>query len=389
MYNYVPYLSFLTSGIGILFILYLLFRFYQFQKAYWLMGIIFSVVYMEFYIYALTSKHIYQMLFLFRSSNILRAFLPVLLFFYVKGMLKPNKPIQPLEWLHFIFPIIVTIGIMPDLLLPDAEKIKILDGYYKENSFLLLRKAGMIPPGTVQPASIAVGIIYGLLSIGQIFYAQKKFGSSFVYYNKQNLTWLKLLSLVITLYFLLQLYQYLNLFMNHTFNPPSQIIKCIIGILLFSYFIGTPNVQENMDGCILPPSKKQHDFVPSVEDILPKILTSSDNNFPKNFEQKIKESACYLHHNCDLQTVAKIVDLTPQKLSAQIKKMYGMSFVEYINRLKIYHFLSQCKHSDHYTLETYIYESGFKNRSTFYAAFKKYIGINPSFYLKEIGKNQH
>ena len=77
MYNYVPYLSFLSSGIGLLFIFYIIIRFHQYSKSYWLIGIIASVVYMEFYIYGLTSKHIYQMLFLFRSSNIIRAFLPI------------------------------------------------------------------------------------------------------------------------------------------------------------------------------------------------------------------------------------------------------------------------------------------------------------------------
>lgn len=383
MYNYVPYLSFLTSGIGLLFVLYLLLRFHQYPKSYWLVGVIFAVVYMEFYIYALTSQHIYKMLFLFRSSNIIRAFLPILLFFYVKSMLAPNKPNMPLDWLHFLFPVVVTIGIMPDLMLPDEEKIRILDEYYKENSFLLLRKAGMIPPGVVQPVSITIGIIYGFWSLGLIYFSQRKLGTNFRYYNKQNLIWLKLLSLVITLYFFLQLYQYLNLYVNHTFNPPSQIMKCVIGILLFSYFIGTPNIQENMDGCILPPEKKEQHFIPSLAEIIPQLICTEYQEMAHMFEKKISDSACYLNASCDLQSVAKLVDMPPQKLSAQLKKWYGISFAEYINRRKIHYFLTHFNHFEHYTLETYIYESGFKNRSTFYAAFKKHVGINPSFYLKE------
>ena len=82
--------------------------------------------------------------------------------------------------------------------------------------------------------------------------------------------------------------------------------------------------------------------------------------------------------------LAKLVDMPSAKLSKLIKMYYGISFAEYINRLRIHHFLQQRSSFDQYTLETYIYQSGFTNRSTFYAAFKKYVGLNPSFYLKEI-----
>ncbi|MHA8050408.1 helix-turn-helix domain-containing protein [Aquirufa sp. ROCK-SH2] len=383
MYDYVPYLSFLTSGIGFLFILYLLIQFNRYPKNYWLIGVVFGVVYMEFYIYGLTSKHIYQMLFLFRSSNIIRAFLPIFLFFYVRGMLFPQKEIRWRDALHFVFPIAVIIGIMPDLLLSDAEKTLILDNYYRHNEFLLMRKAGMIPPAILQPVSIAVGLSYSTISLGLVYFAQKIYGKSFVYFNQQTLLWLKLISLVIFLYFGLQLYQYLNLFMNHTFNPPSQIAKCVVAILLFSYFITTPNVKENMDGCIFPPEKDDVESLPNLEEIFPNLLPEFEkNDLAKHLTDSIVESKCYISENCDLISLSKMVDIPPQKLSVQIKKFYGISFTEYINRLKIHYFLTHYKQLDQYTLETYIYQSGFKNRSTFYAAFKKYVGVNPSFYMK-------
>jgi hypothetical protein len=187
-------------------------------------------------------------------------------------MLSPNQQIKPIDYLHFIFPFLVIIGLMPDLMLSDTEKTTILDNYYEHNNFLLMRKAGLIPPGILQPVSIVLGLIYGSLSFGMIYHTQKNAGNSFTYFNKQTLLWLKLLSLSIFLYFGLQLYQNLNLFMNHTFNPPSQIIKCLVGILLFSYFIGTPNVQENMDGCIVPSDETNSNDIPTISEIYPSLL---------------------------------------------------------------------------------------------------------------------
>ncbi len=80
MFDFIPYLSFLTSGIGLFFICYLLVRYGRSSHIYGLLYIIFALVFLEFYIYALTSKHIYNMLFLLRTPNVIRAFLPIVLF---------------------------------------------------------------------------------------------------------------------------------------------------------------------------------------------------------------------------------------------------------------------------------------------------------------------
>lgn len=378
MFEFVPYLSFLTSGVGILFMGFLLLRFYRQPKVYGLLYVIFALVFLEFYIYALTSKHIYQMLFLLRTPNIIRSFLPIVLFLYVRSMVHPQKKIRGFMWIHFIFPVSILIGLFPDLMLSAAEKTVILDHYYQKNNYFINTPSGWIPAGYVQPVSIVVGVIYGALTLLTIAQAKKIYGINYVLVNKQSLFWLNLLSGTVMLYFLLQLYQYLNLFVNNSFDPPSQIIKCVIGIFLFSYFISTPNVQENMDGCILPKEKG----MPSVGEILPTLQEKSTESMA--LSTYLSDSQCFLQEDLDLSALAKSLEMSSVKLSKLIKQAYGMSFAELINRFRIHHFLSQRESFTQYTLETYIYQSGFTNRSTFYAAFKKYVGVNPSFYLKEI-----
>jgi AraC-like DNA-binding protein len=299
-------------------------------------------------------------------------------------MLHPNRPIRRIQYLHWIFPLGVLIGIMPDLLLSAPEKVAILDAYYAHNNSFISTPSGWIPAGFVQPVSIIVGITYGFWSLLKIFQAKKKFGERFVYVNRQTLIWLNLLSGALTVYFLLQFYQYINLFLNHTFDPPSQVIKCIVGIGLFAYFISTPNVLENMDGCIL-----ESDEIPGEnEPILPSLLEAhSQDKLAKRFDEMVKGQQVYLNPACDLSSMGKSMDMTGAKLSKSIKTYYGLTFAEFINRLRIHYFLDQRSNFSQYTMETYIYQSGFSNRSTFYAAFKKYVGVNPSFYLKEL-KNE-
>lgn len=381
MFDFVPYLSFLTSGFGLFFICYLLMRFRGISKVYGLIYIIFAVVFQEFYIYALTSKHIYHMLFMLRTPNIIRIFLPVALFLHVRGMLLLYNQLKGLHYLHLVFPIMLTIGVMPDLFLSTAEKTDILNHYYVQNKYFITRSMGWIPAGFVQPVSILVGIVYGIATLVLISLTKKRQGADYVFINRQSLVWLNMLSTAVTLYFVLQLYQYLNLFINNSFDPPSQLIKCVIGIMLFTYFITTPNVQENMDGCILPKGKS----FPSIQEIYPHLIPEFKvDQVAMNLDKQVKASKAYLSAEYDLSAMAKDLDIPMSKLPKLIKKYYGMSFVEFLNRLRIHHFLEQRSFFDQFTLETYMYQSGFSNRSTFYAAFKKYVGVNPSFYLKEM-----
>ncbi len=383
MFDFIPYLSFLTSGIGLFFICYLLVRYGRSSHIYGLLYIIFALVFLEFYIYALTSKHIYNMLFLLRTPNVIRAFLPIVLFLYVRNMLNPTIQMRGVDWLHFVFPILVFVGVLPDLLLDSPSKKAILDAYYVQNNSFINTPSGWIPAGFVQPISILAGVAYGFVSVGYIFFTQKKFGMEYAYINRQSLIWLNLLAGAVTVYFLLQLYQYLNLFINNSFDPPSQLIKCILSIILFGYFITTPNVQENIDGCILPVDK----VTPSVLDVVPNLLAAyQTDKIAVKLDQQIKNSQAFLDSTLDLNALAILTDMTSAKLSKYIKTYYGISFVELINRLRIHYFLEQRQSFDQYTLETYIYQSGFANRSTFYAAFKKYMGVNPSFYLKELNE---
>ncbi len=381
MFDYIPYLSFLTSGIGLFFICYLVLRFGQMSKIYGLIFVIFAVVFLEFYIYALTSKHIYKMLFLLRTPNIIRAFLPITLFLYVRSMLSSANKLNGWQYLHFVFPVGTMIGVMPDLFLSVAEKVNILNHYYAQNKYFISTPSGWIPAGFVQPISILVGIGYGVATLLLIYLTKKKEGAEYRYVNKQSLLWLNMLSGAVTVYFLLQLYQYVNLFIHNSFDPPSQMIKCVIGILLFTYFITTPNVQENMDGCIMPKGRT----IPLIKDLLPALIAEFNNVANAiSFDQQVKESSDFLASSYDLSAMAARFEIPPTKLSKMVKSYYGIPFAEFINRLRIHHFLSLRADFDQYTLETYIYQSGFANRSTFYAAFKKYVGVNPSFYLKEI-----
>jgi len=384
MSDFVPYMSFLTSATGLLFIGYILTRFKLSFTLFLLITIVFSIVYLEFYIYGLTSRHILHMLFLYRSPNFFRALFPAAFYFYVWKMLNPTKKLKPIHALHLVFPLLVLMAIMPDLMLPDQEKINILNGFYKNSTHLLVRNVGFFPAKTLQPTSIIICLAYVAYLFYYILQKQKEYGESFKYLNKNTLKWLKVLCFWFFIFYILQLIQFLNLNFYAKLDDPSQLLKCILSICVYSFFVATPDIQENMDGCIIPQNFNKEFTLPSIESFLPILLNEfSEDAQAIKLDATVKKTKCFLDSDFDLQKCANLLSIHEQKLSKEIKKLYGISFVEFINRLKIHYFLSNMDDYKQYTLESYMYSSGFKNRSTFYAAFKKYVGVNPSFYFKE------
>ncbi len=67
---------------------------------------------------------------------------------------------------------------------------------------------------------------------------------------------------------------------------------------------------------------------------------------------------------------------------------FNTNFNNFINQYRI---TEDCKlmsssENDNYSIEGIANLCGFVNRQTFYSAFKKNVGVTPSFYLKSISK---
>ena len=71
-------------------------------------------------------------------------------------------------------------------------------------------------------------------------------------------------------------------------------------------------------------------------------------------------------------------------LSAFFNQVLGIHFNDYINRLRIHHFkeIVENENMHHLTLAGLAEHCGFHNRNTFTTAFKKFVGITPSKYLR-------
>lgn len=388
MFLIASYLCFLTCALGVIFSLYVLLRFRQFRSTYLLLAVIFCLCWIEFYMFALSSRYILQMPFLFRTAFPFRAFAPVFLWLYVWAMLHPNRKFRMVQLLHFVIPLIITLGLLPDFLRPVAYKMDMLQHFYSQNNSLMQKNAGIFPAGFIQPLLLIFGLAYVVGSICYIVrYGQQK-TERFRSTNRPLLHWVLLVAVVITVFILLQAIQYLSLLLKGDFSVFAQLGQSISLITLKVYLLVNPLVIENMDGCMEVPDALPASM-PDAAEILPRVVEPyAVSPGYQQIHRFFTVDKGFRDPDLSLASMAGQFSMSRNKLSHNLQQYYGMNFPEIINRFRIHHFLELLKEEDSRLLkvETLILQSGFQHKTTFYLAFKRVMHTNPSTYLKQYRK---
>jgi len=98
----------------------------------------------------------------------------------------------------------------------------------------------------------------------------------------------------------------------------------------------------------------------------------------------------FLKHGYNLKQLSADTSIPLHHLSAFINQYYHLHFNDFINERRIQFCQEKIKNDEwrYKTLEAIAEESGFSNRNTFTAAFKKVTGSNPSDYLKIVKQQQ-
>ena len=104
----------------------------------------------------------------------------------------------------------------------------------------------------------------------------------------------------------------------------------------------------------------------------------------------LEEHQPFLKHGYSLKQLAEETRIPLHLLSAFINKHYKVNFNDFINEYRVNYCKVKIMNDEwkYKKLEAIAEESGFSNRNTFTAAFKRVTGINPSEFLKTIKDQQ-
>lgn len=104
----------------------------------------------------------------------------------------------------------------------------------------------------------------------------------------------------------------------------------------------------------------------------------------KSLSEVMSEKQFHRNTNIKIKDIAKELDVSSHQLSQLLNDNLGKSFALFINEYRIEEAKRLLQKNNQFTLEAIGFEAGFSSKSTFYATFKKVVGITPSEFKKQI-----
>jgi AraC-like DNA-binding protein len=220
--------------------------------------------------------------------------------------------------------------------------------------------------------------------------------------------WLRSFTLIYFVFFAVNLFQIITYFNNYltVFNLAStNILKyCSVfaAYTLLYFIIKNPSVIYGHMFTYGDVTKKE--TLGDLKETLSKstdssIIIKNDNSKENELKLCKNKSAQYflelsgvlIETKVFLKQDLTITDLANQTkipinyLSYSISQNVGKNFREYINDLRIEHFIAEYEGlSNKYTIDIIAEQSGFRSKATFYTAFKRFTGKTPAEYFRSL-----
>lgn len=122
------------------------------------------------------------------------------------------------------------------------------------------------------------------------------------------------------------------------------------------------------------------------------LVNSTEKDKIKNLDKdyiRINEITSYINYNYNakisLNDLSNKLFLSNAHLSRYFKKNFGMTFVEYVNNIRLNHAVEDLIYGNK-TITKIVFDNGFSNSSIFNKVFKETYGVAPSTYQKNIRK---
>ncbi|AZA53962.1 helix-turn-helix domain-containing protein [Chryseobacterium sp. G0201] len=133
--------------------------------------------------------------------------------------------------------------------------------------------------------------------------------------------------------------------------------------------------------------------VPNTSRHLQNVITISENTIQSILVKldKFEKSKKFLKNEISLSSLSNSLQTNPRYLSEIIKHYKGKTFNNYINGLRIQYIIDILNETPiyrEYKISHLATVAGFSSREVFAIIFKKETGVNPSYYISQLKKNE-
>jgi AraC-like DNA-binding protein len=324
----------------------------------------------------------------FKTAAPINFLIPPLGYLYVRSVLFNEKKWTSLDLLHLLPFVLFLASYLPFFLSATEFKQEVIAESLRDKNSAVTRPLGLIPESVFHLSRVAQAIFYLGGQWWLIFTFHKRTKDPAMENQLLRvLRWLKVFTganTSILLGFLVVVGLYLfqqDIFGENATNLLPTILLGASFFLICTYLLIHPQVLIGLP------------FVGQANSNL-QLAYQEDNKTPfcvENYAQEIAildhyfvSSKAYLQPNLTISEVAVATGLPVRELSYLINAYHKKRFNDYLNEMRIAHFLTQTDAStlDNFTIESIALSAGFSSRASFYRAFNRFYGCTPSNYLR-------
>ncbi|MEO1216564.1 MAG: helix-turn-helix domain-containing protein [Bacteroidota bacterium] len=314
-------------------------------------------------------------LFLNDSTEFIVLMLGPLIFFLIRSLLERQDIEWKKDWIHFILPGIYFLFQWSAMLqgedfklnsyigtyFPDIPRLKLEPNFLW--NFFFLRNLD-------RELNLFSFCLYFFLA-GKVIYAHReKIGKGFrneksrdKYTFSRNTLLLFLLSGVIIL----------SIYLNYESDLGDHFIIMFISLTIFSTSFFMLSESRLFEKSWIAEKYETSGLNTNQQAILNRV------------QEVLEEDQYYLQADASLSGLSKSLSLAPNYLSQSINTLLGQNFNEFINSYRIEEAKLRLldENYSHLSIEGIGNSVGFRSKSAFYTAFKKYTGLTPATFVKE------
>lgn len=311
-------------------------------------------------------------------------------YLYVRSVILNENKFQKLDYIHLLPFIIFFINYLPFYLSDNSFKLEVINKVISDKNLAIEYQLGILPEKTFHIIRIIQSLVYIILQWKVILNFHKTNRTKQIAIQiKVVIRWLKVFTWANTFIMTGLIYTAILYFtIDNIFDKGflGQITNALLGfslLVICTYLLINPQVLTG-----LPFVRYIENQSINVNNETNKVAFIYEDYSTEiyDLETYFTNTKAYLQPQLSISQVAVETKIPNRDLSYIINNYYQKRFNDYLNEMRLTHFLSQIDANtlDNLTIEAIAFDSGFSSKTSFYRAFNRFYGCTPSEYLERL-----
>ncbi len=386
--------AFLISGGGLLFLLFSIYSLFNKQGNVLLNRLFGFALFARFCqiltYYSTLTGDLNTLYFFYPLNNNMQMLSPIFFFLYIQSFIYDQNKLKPIQLLHFIPFLLLAWDSFLWFSMPTDEARKIAQGFIERKQFFATQPQSILPEGWQYPIRRGFNVLYTILSWvlivkqtkNQVWGVQKRW----IYFLVSTMTANQIL-LVVQYVIIVQS----GAISQDLFLAPVQLLLMMIlfGVLFYDprLLYGQLLVSDRWRKPVhLEDLKEEISVGEKQEETQRRAPVDGEKiqHYIETMKELMERKKPFLNPEYQISGLSSDLGIPVHHCSYVLNYHMGKGFRDWINSYRVNYFLQQIpRQGNTKTIEAIAVESGFKNNTTFYNAFKKEKGVLPGDYIKD------